>query len=108
MFTMNKTISRVTGFYEEAIEVLCQRAKSGVSGYREGDRDENGTPYGVSPWALAAKQLFKMQSDDCTPITVEEAMDPNRVFKAFNEAYELITDKKTGDFISDYRLRAVA
>lgn len=78
--------------YESRIKELCQRAKESGC-YREGDRKEDGQPYGMTAWAIAAKQLWRMQQDG---IDIPELLTAPiyRIFETFKDLYTLRKDEK--------------
>lgn len=99
--------------YESSITLLCDKAKE-FSGYREGERDEKGHPYGVTPYALIAKLLWKFQQDNIKPIPSLKTLDEfpsyyDAVFHVFTSLYEVKPEiasiRKDGNFLSDYVLK---
>lgn len=111
---MNTTSQNKTTLYETSINMLCERAKQCSSGYREGERDEHGHPYGVSPYALIAKLLWKFKQDNIKPVPSLETLDEfptyyENVFHAFTSLYEVRPEiasvRNGGDFLSDYVLK---
>ena len=100
--------TRNVNYYEEVISKLCAVAKN-HGGYNEGKRDEDGTPLGMTLWAIHAKWLHRFQKDGITPISLEDAENAEKVFLASKQHYEIIDpDKMSGDFMSQYRLIAPA
>ena len=101
---MNTKTTGRKGFYEEVIEYHCKKAAD-TGLYLEGSRGQNGYPWGITAYALAAKQLFQMQQDDISPITTQEAYDPLTVFDAFKASYEVKIPNSDGLFVGDYKLK---
>lgn len=99
------------GPYESNIELLCQHAKK-YPGYREGDRDaSDGAPFGMTPYAIMAKYLWRFQQDAIHPLDLQpnEIPDIERLMEAFHKNYELKPgferSKDPRAFLSDYKLK---
>lgn len=89
--------------YESQIKEFCFKASSTMLN-REGERDrKTGCPIGLTVWAIAAKQLWVFQRDGITPLSLEQASDPNKVFEAFKDLYFL--PEGSNGFIGDYVLK---
>lgn len=102
---MNTTANK-KNFYEEVIELLCQKAKD-YPAYKEGDRASDGCPMGMTPFAIMAKVLWMFQRDGLQPINIAEGEIPQfeEVINSFKALYVLKDpSKKSGDFMSDYVL----
>lgn len=99
------------GPYESNIETLCRLAKK-YQWYREGERDEvTGLPFGITPYAIMAKYLWRFQQDGIRPLDLKVNVIPDieQVTRAFYENYELKPgserSKDPKDFLSDYILK---
>ena len=89
-------------FYEGVISKLCTKAQAS-GGYNEGKRDEDGTPLGMTLWAIHAKWLYRFQKDGVMLIPLEDAENAEKVFLAAANNYKVIDpDKMSGDFMSHY------